>query len=85
MKEITWILNEKYLVFLLQNYCHYILANPFIFYIDHQALKDLVNKLLHHGQICRWLLLFLEIEFKVVVQLGKTNLRPNHLSRIEIG
>ena len=27
------------MVFALQKYRHYLLANPFIFYIDHQALK----------------------------------------------
>ena len=46
------------MVFALQKYRHYLLANPFIFYIDHQALKYLVNKPLHHGRICRWILLF---------------------------
>ena len=46
------------MVFSLQKFRHYLLANPFIFYTDHQALKYLVNKPLHHGRICRWLLLF---------------------------
>ena len=48
------------MVFALQKYRHYLLANPFIFYTDHQTLKYLVNKPLHHGIICRWLLLFQE-------------------------
>ena len=49
------------MVFALQKYRHYLLANPFIFYTDHQELKYLVNKPLHHGIICSWftwLLLF---------------------------
>ena len=46
------------MVFALQKYPHYLLANPFTFYTDHQALKYLVNKPLHHGRIFRWLLLF---------------------------
>ena len=46
------------MVFALQKYRHYLLANPFIFYTDHQALKYLVNKPIHHGRICRWLILF---------------------------
>lgn len=73
------------MVFSLQNFHHYLLANPFTFYIDHQALKYLVNKPLHHGQICRWLLLFQEFEFEVIVRLGKANVGPNHLSRIDLG
>ena len=39
------------MVFAPQKFRHYLLANPFIFYIDHQALKYLVNKPLHHGRI----------------------------------
>ena len=55
------------MVFALQKYRHYLLANPFIFYTDHQALKYLVNKPLHHGRIRHWLLLFQAFEFEVVV------------------
>ena len=71
------------MVFALQKYRHYLLANPFIFYTDHQALKYLVNKPLHHGRICRWLLLFQEFEFEVIVRLGKLNVDPDHLSKID--
>ena len=70
------------MVFALQKYRHHLLANPFIFYIDHQALKYLVKKPLHHGRICCWLLLFQEFEFEVVVRLGKLNVGPDHLLRI---
>src|SRR5712692_6759432 len=73
------------MVFSLQKYRHYLLANPFIFYTDHQALKYLVNKPLHHGRICRWILLFQEFEFEFVVRLVKLNVGPDHLSRIDRG
>ena len=73
------------MVFTLQKYQHYLLDNPFIFYTDHQDLKYLVNKPLNHGRICRWLLLFQEFEFEVVVQQGKLNVGPDHLSRIDTG
>ena len=68
------------MVFALQKYQHYLLANPFIIYTDHQALKYLVNKPLHHGRICRWLLLFQEFEFEVIVRPGKLNVSLDHLS-----
>ena len=71
------------MVFSLQKYRHYLLSNPFIFYTDHQALKYLVNKPLHHGRICRWLILFQEFEFEVVVRPGQLNVGPDHLSRID--
>ena len=73
------------MVFTLQKYRHYLLANPFVFYTDHQALKYLVNKPLHHGRIYRWLLLFQEFEFEVVIKLGKLNVSPDHLFRIDTG
>jgi hypothetical protein len=37
------------------------------------------------GRICRWILLFQECDFKVVVKLGKLSAGPNHLSRILSG
>ena len=73
------------MVFALQKYRHYLLANPFIFYTDHQALKYLVNNPLHHGGICRSLLLFQEFKFEVVIRPGKLNVGPDHLSRIDTG
>ena len=73
------------MVFVLQKYRHYLLANPFIFYTDHQELKYLVNKPLHNGRICWWLLLFQEFELEVVVRPGKLNVGPDHLSQIDIG
>ena len=67
------------MVFALQNYQHYLLANLFIFYTNHQALKYLANKPLHHGRIFRWLLLFQEFKFEVVVRPGKLNVGTDHL------
>ena len=71
------------MVFSLHKFRHYLLANPFIFYTGHQALKYLVNKPLHHGRICRWFLLFQEFEFEVIIRPGKENVGPDHLSRVE--
>ena len=73
------------MVFALQKYRLYLLSNPFIFYTDYQALKYLVNKPLHHGRIYRWLLLFQEFKFEVIVLPGKLNVGPDHLSRIDTG
>jgi hypothetical protein len=35
------------------------------------------------GRIYRWLFLFQEFEFELVLKLGKYNVGPNHLSRIK--
>jgi hypothetical protein len=54
-------------------------------FIDHSALKYLINKQVLGGRICKWLLLFQEFDFEVIVKLGKLNARLNHLSRITNG
>lgn len=45
------------MVYVIQKFGHYVLATPFVFYLDHQALLYLVNKPIILGQISRWLLL----------------------------
>ena len=37
------------------------------------------------GNICRWLLLFQEFDFKIVVKPRRFNLGLDHLSRLENG
>ena len=37
------------------------------------------------GRIYRWLLLFQEFDFEIVVNLGRLNASLDHLSHIEIG
>ena len=54
-------------------------------FTDHSALKYLVNKPVLGEKIYRWLLLFQQFDFEVVVKLGHLNVGPNHLSRIESG
>lgn len=54
-------------------------------YTDHSVLKYLVSKPVLGARICRWLLLFQEYDFEVVVNPGRLNAGPDHLSRIEIG
>jgi hypothetical protein len=51
-------------------------------FIDPSSLKYLVNKLVLGGRICRWLLLFLEFYFEVIVKPGNLNAGIDHLSRI---
>jgi hypothetical protein len=73
------------MVYALQKYGHYLLGGHFKMYTDHSALKYLVNKPVLGGRICRWLLLFQEYDFEVVVKPGCLNAGPDHLSRIETG
>jgi hypothetical protein len=54
-------------------------------FTNHSSLKYLVNKPVLGGRICRWLLLFQEFNFEVIVKPGKLNPRPDHLSRVTNG
>jgi hypothetical protein len=54
-------------------------------FTDHSALKYLVNKPVLGGRICRWLLLFQEYDFEIIVKPGRMNKGPDHLSRLEHG
>ena len=61
------------------------MGNHFKMFTNHLALKYLVNKHVLGGNICRWLLLFQEFDFEIIVKLGRLNAGLDHLSRIETG
>ena len=63
---------------------YYLLANKFIFFVDHQALLYLVNKPCATGQIVRWFVILLEFDFEVAVKKGTMHQRADHLSRITL-
>ena len=73
------------IVYALYKFRHYLLGGHFKMYTDHSTLKYLVNKPVLGGKICRWLFLFHEYDFEVIVKPGKLNARPDHLSCIETG
>jgi hypothetical protein len=73
------------MVYALQKFRHYLLGSHFKMYTDHSSLKYLVNKPVLGGRICRWLLLFQEYDFEVVVKPRKLNAGPDHLSHILSG
>ena len=73
------------MVYALQNFRHYLLGASFKMFTDHSALKYLVNKPVLGGRIYRWLLLFQEYDFEIIVKPGKLNTGPDHLSWIDSG
>ena len=48
-------------------------------FMDHSALKYLVNKPVLGSKIFRWLLLFQEFDFEIIVKPGRLNSGPDHL------
>jgi hypothetical protein len=73
------------MVYALQKFHHYLLGGHFKMFTDHSTLKYLVNKSVLGGRICRWLLLFQEYDFEIMVKPRKMNKGPDHLSILEHG
>jgi hypothetical protein len=73
------------MVYTLQKFRHYLLGKHFKMFTIHSSLKDLVDKPVLGGRICRWLLLFQEFDFEVIVKVGKLNVGLDHLSRVTNG
>jgi hypothetical protein len=73
------------MVYALQKFRHYLFGSHFKMYTDHDALKYSVNKPALGGRICRWLLLFQEYDFEVIVKPGNLNAGLDHLLCILIG
>jgi hypothetical protein len=73
------------MVYAVQKFRHYLLATPFTFFVDHQALMYLVNKPVIQGRVSRWLILLQEFKFKIIVKPGKNHVIADQLSRIKSG
>ena len=71
------------MVYALQKFRHYLLGSHFNMFIDHSALNYLVNKPVLGGRRCRWLILFQEYDFEIIVKPGRLNLGPDHLLRLK--
>jgi hypothetical protein len=54
-------------------------------FTNHFVLKYLFNKPVLGWRICKWLLLFQEHEFEIIVKPGRMNKGLDHLSRLEHG
>src|SRR5271156_1480600 len=68
------------MIYAVKKFCHYLLANKFVFFTDHQALLYLVNKPCSTGRIVRWFVILLEFDFTVAVKKGLTHKRADHMS-----
>ena len=73
------------MVFSVQKFCHYLLGKLFHFYVDHQALLYLINKVLIQGRLMRWMLFLQEYDFKIFHKPGKHHHGADFLSRSAVG
>jgi hypothetical protein len=72
------------MVYALQKFFHYLLGSTFKFFTDHSC-SSIWSTSGVGWKNCRWLFLFQEFDFEVVVKPGKHNVGPDHLSWIETG
>ena len=63
------------------------MCNLVVFYVDHMAIKFLVNKAELSGRLARWILLLEEFDYTMEYKLGRMHLQTDHLSMLseEIG
>ena len=59
------ITEREYLamVFLVKKFRHYLVCNPVVFFVNHMAIKYLVNKAELSGKLARWILLLEEFDY----------------------
>jgi hypothetical protein len=61
------------MVYALHKFKHYLFNNMFTIFVDHIVLVYLVNKPQVSGMLIKWLLLFLEYDFKIVYKHGRSH------------
>ena len=70
------------MVFSVKKFRHYLVCNPVVFFMDHLAIKYLVNKVKLSGRLTRWILLLEEFDYTVEYKPGRMHLQADHLSRL---
>lgn len=73
------------MVYAVKKFCHYLLENKFVFFVDHQSLLYVVNKPCCTGRIVRWFVILLEFDFMIAIKKGLTDKRADPMSRIPNG
>ena len=73
------------MVYALQKFRHYLLGSHFKMFTDHLDPKYLVNKPVLGGKIYKWLLLFQDYDFEIIVKPRWLKAGFDHLSRLESG
>lgn len=68
-------------LFAQKHFRHYLLAEPFLVYSDHQALRSTFRKRDSHGRLACWLDLLSECRFEIRHVAGKRNSAADYLSR----
>nr|GEV15567.1 reverse transcriptase domain-containing protein [Tanacetum cinerariifolium] len=71
------------IVYAFEKFRPYLVLSKSIVYIDHSALKYLLNKQDATPRLLRWVLLLQEFDITILDKKGSENLAADHLSRLE--
>jgi hypothetical protein len=71
------------MIFVVQNFRYYLLDYPFVFYVDHDALKYLINKPDLSGRLACLVLLLQEFNFTIVERSSKSQGNVDYISHLE--
>ena len=61
------------MVFLVKKFHHYLIFNLVVFFVDHMAIKYLVNKAKLSGKLARWVLLLGKFDYTVEYKPGRVS------------
>ncbi|KAL3681519.1 hypothetical protein R1sor_024475 [Riccia sorocarpa] len=70
------------MIFSVQKFRHYLLGTQFVFHVDHQALRYIVNRPSRSGKLARWMLLLQEYTFTLEYKSGTFHINADYLSRL---
>ncbi|MCO5585886.1 hypothetical protein L7F22_039820 [Adiantum nelumboides] len=69
------------MVFNATKFRHYLMGRLFYFYVDHQALLYLINKVIIQGRLIRWMMFLMKFDFKIFHKPGKSHCGADFLLR----
>nr|GEZ13600.1 hypothetical protein [Tanacetum cinerariifolium]GEZ13603.1 hypothetical protein [Tanacetum cinerariifolium] len=84
--QIHYTTTEKEMlavIYAFEKFRPYFVLSKSIVYMDHSALKYLLNKQDSKPRLLRWVLLLQEFDITILDKKGSENLAANHLSRLE--
>jgi hypothetical protein len=70
------------MVFNVKKFRHYLLLNLVVFFVDHMALRYLVNKLDLSGRLARWIFILEEFDYTMEYKPGHMHKQADHLLRL---
>ena len=71
-------------VFTLDKFRNYLLGTSIVIFIDHSALKYLLNKKNVKARLIRWIILLQEFNIQIKDKQGVENVVADHLSRVKV-